>query len=70
MDLKEYLDTIDSNCYDFSRRCKLSHTAIYRVLHNLPVRPKTAKKIFKKSKGKVDYKNLFIPKDSSSCKES
>ena len=57
--LKEYLETHNLSVYLFSNICRLSVPVIYRVLNNNNISPKSAKRIYNVTQGKVDYKNIM-----------
>ena len=57
--LKEYLEVHNLSVYLFSSICRLSVPVIYRVLNNNNVSPKSAKRIYSVTQGKVDYKNIM-----------
>ena len=57
--LKEYLEAHNLSVYIFSSICRLSVPVIYRVLNNNNVSPKSAKRIYNVTQGKVDYKNIM-----------
>jgi predicted transcriptional regulator len=65
MKLKEYLDLLAISAIDFAKMCNLSPPVIYRILNDQKIYRKTAEKIKKKTKGKVIYKNIYIPPGSS-----
>ena len=57
--LKEYLETHNLSVYLFSNICRLSVPVIYRVLNNNNISPKSAKRIYNVTQGKIDYKNIM-----------
>ena len=56
--LKEYLEEHNLSVYLFSSICRLSIPVIYQILNNENISPRSAKRIFNVTKGKVDYKNI------------
>ena len=58
MNLKNYLEDNNLTVYLFSAMCRLSVPVIYRVLNNKNIAPKSARRIYNVTKGKVDYKNI------------
>ena len=58
MTLKDYLIAHFLTVRQFAYISRLSTPVIYRVLNNTNISPKSAKRIFTLTHGKVDYKNL------------
>jgi len=61
--LKDYLSMIEMSAYKFSFICRLTAPVLYSVLANKRIRKRSAKIIYKKTKGLVDYKNVYTPKE-------
>jgi len=61
--LKAYLKDKNLSAQDFASLCKLSFPVIYRVLDEKNISARNAKKIYKKTRGSVTYKNIHNPKD-------
>ncbi|NGX40380.1 MAG: hypothetical protein KR126chlam4_00199 [Candidatus Anoxychlamydiales bacterium] len=61
MKLKEYLKQINITAIEFSMICRISHPVLYRIFKGKNVSQKTAKIIYKKTKGMVKYENVYIP---------
>ena len=58
MELKEYLQTHNLTVYLFANICRLSIPVIYRILNSNNISPRSAKRIYNVTQGKVDYKNI------------
>ncbi|NGX29180.1 MAG: hypothetical protein K940chlam4_00007 [Candidatus Anoxychlamydiales bacterium] len=61
MKLREYLKQINITTIEFSIICKISHPVLYRIFAGKNVSQKTAKIIYKKTKGMVKCENVYIP---------
>ena len=64
MKLKDYLKDKNMSASDFAFLCKFSFPVVYRVLREQDITAKYAKKIYKKTKGEVNYEHIYVSKGS------
>jgi len=62
MELQEYLEKYNISITDLSKICGISNPVFYKMLKGGGVSRFTARLIYKKTKGILNYQNIYKPK--------